>query len=198
MSAPRSTSRPCWRARTRSIPRPSPGLLEPRRVGAAAPAAAAAVPARRARRPDHRSSSSSPRRRASCGGASSDDRGRLRPRRVRRRLDPTLAAVARTLFARPDPLPDDDGALAPGARAEPADPASATASTKRSSSSEPSCARPRPRATPTTVERLLREVLDLQARRARPRSQARHETTVLTKRRNRHRPQRPQQPRRTR
>ena len=35
-------------------------------------------------------------------------------------LDPTLAAVARTLFARNDPLPDDDESLAPGGRAEPA------------------------------------------------------------------------------
>jgi DNA primase len=98
-------------------------------------------------------------------------------------LDPTLAAVARTLFARNDPLPEDDVALGQAVEQsliglernriiERFDYVRAELSEAETSGDD------------TTAERLRREVLELQQQRL-DLDRRREETTILTRRRNR-------------
>ena len=110
MSGRRSTSRPCCPARTRSIPEAVARTLEPVEsslLRAAAPpartcATGSAIAARIELFVTHAGA-------RALAALEATPASRLRPRRrSSTALDPTLAAVARTLFARTDPLPDDD------------------------------------------------------------------------------------------
>ena len=192
---PRSTWRPCWPARTRWIRRPwRARSSRPRRP--AAPAARAAVPARAASTdrldagPDFvttparelwRRSRPRPTRSASTARPSSTG------------LDPTLAAVARTLFARhrSDARRRGRRCARPSSRA--CWRSSAAGSTSGSSTPRASWPRPRPRPTPTQrgPPAAGRARASATAPRARP--QRKETTTVLNQPTNQTRPRPPQQ-----
>jgi len=97
-------------------------------------------------------------------------------------LDPTLAAVARTLFARTDPLPDDDGALRQSVEQSllglERNRITERLEFVRAELSEAEVANKN-----ETAERLRREVLDLQKLRL-DLDRRRETTTVLNQRRN--------------
>jgi DNA primase len=97
-------------------------------------------------------------------------------------LDPTLAAVARTLFARNDPLPDDDGALKQSVEqsllALERNRITERLEFFRAELSEAEAA-----ADLASAERLRREVLDLQTQRL-DLDRRREQTTVLSQRRH--------------
>ena len=97
-------------------------------------------------------------------------------------LDPTLAAVARTLFARTDPLPDDDGALRQSVEQSllglERNRITERLEFMRAEMSEAEAA-----ADNEAAERLRREVLELQTQRL-DLDRRREQTTVLSQRRN--------------
>ena len=97
-------------------------------------------------------------------------------------LDPTLAAVARTLFARTDPLPEDDGALRQSVEQSllglERNRITERLEFMRAEMSEAEAA-----ADKEAAERLRREVLELQTQRL-DLDRRREQTTVLNQRRN--------------
>jgi DNA primase len=97
-------------------------------------------------------------------------------------LDPTLAAIARTLFARTDPLPDDDDALYQGVE-------QSLLQLERNRIGErlefvrAELSEAEANSDTSTSERLRREVLELQAQRLEL-DRKREDTTVLSQRRH--------------
>jgi DNA primase len=98
-------------------------------------------------------------------------------------LDPTLAAVARTLFARTDPLPDDDGALRQSVEQSLLG-LERNRITERLEFVRAELSEAEAAADAESAERLRREVLDLQTQRL-DLDRRRDQTTVLNQRRNR-------------
>jgi DNA primase len=98
-------------------------------------------------------------------------------------LDPTLAAVARTLFARTDPLPDDDDGLRQAVEQSLLG-LELNRMTERLEFLRAEMSEAEASGDSSAAERLLHEVLELQAKRL-DLDRRRDQTTVLTQRRNR-------------
>ena len=117
--------------------------------------------------------------------------GRLRPRRVRGVTRSHAGGGRRTLFARTDPIPDDDGALRQAVEQSLLG-LERNRITERLEFVRARCRKPKRRATPQTAERLRREVLEPQATAPRPGSAARPATTrFFNQRRHSTPPRRP-------
>jgi len=97
-------------------------------------------------------------------------------------LDPTLAAVARTLFARTDPLPEDDGALRQSVEQSLLG-LERNRITERLEFVRAELSEAEAAADAETSERLRREVLELQSQRL-DLDRRREKETVLNQRRN--------------